>query len=377
MRNRTAQQDDVASVIAQEKALSDALFLSIGDGAVATDERARISRVNQAALNLLGYDEDDLLGHWFPEAIPAYDESGKPVPNIDLAITRSFIAGHAITARYFYKKKDGSFLPASISVSPVILDDKPVGAIEVFRDITDELAVDRVKSEFLSLASHQLRTPATAVKNYIAMLRDGYAGDLNEAQHAYASKAYDNNERQLAIVSDLLLVATTESKSLVLRKAKTNLCDLVKEVVDQYAGVLKNKNQKLAVNLPSDETTLDVDPSYFKMVVDNLLSNASKYTPQGGDVAIGLSRRGNEIRLTVSDTGVGIAPSDMGKLFKKFTRIDNSLSSEVGGSGIGLYLLKQIVELHNGRISVKSRPGKGTTFTVSFSSASPKKRDDA
>jgi PAS domain S-box-containing protein len=369
MRERTVHHDDVAAVIAQEKALSDALFLSIGDGAVATDERARISRVNQSALNLLGYKEDDLLGRWFPEAIPACDESGNPIPNIDLAITQSFIAGHAITARYYYRKKDGSLLPAAISVSPIILDGKPVGAIEVFRDITDELAVDRVKSEFLSLASHQLRTPATAVKNYIAMLRDGYAGDLNEAQYAYATKAYDNNERQLAIVNDLLIVATTESKSLVLRKAKTNLCELIKEVIDQYVGVLKNKNQNLTVDLPPEEITLDVDPSYFKMVVDNLLSNASKYTPHGGDVAISLSRRGNEIRLSVSDTGVGIAPADMGKLFKKFMRIDNSLSSEVGGSGIGLYLLKQIVELHDGKISVKSRPGKGTIFTVSMSSA--------
>jgi PAS domain S-box-containing protein len=355
-----------SATIAEEKALSDALFLNIGHGAIATDSHGRISRVNQAALNLLGFKKEELIGRWLPGIIVATNEEGEVIPTMERAITQSFITGSAVSARCFYRKKDGSLAAIASNVSPIILDGRPVGAIEVFRDIAEELEVDRMKSEFISIASHQLRTPATAVKNYIAMLKDGFGGKLTKKQRQFAKRAYDSNERQLDIINDLLFVATTEARSLILKKEKTDLRQLIHEVALQQQKTIQGQDQELKIDLPNEPILHEVDPSYFKMVIDNLLSNASKYTPTGGEITIKLREFKKSIRLTVSDTGVGIEEADFKKLFKKFTRIDNRLSSAAGGSGIGLYLLKQIVELHDGNVSLKSDYGKGTTFTVTL-----------
>lgn len=363
---KLSELEEAAATIAQEKALSDALFLNIGDGAIATNSHGRISRVNPAALDLLGYKKEDLLGKWFPDKIIACTEDGEVIPIMERAITQAFITGNPVSTRCFYRKKNGSLIAVSLTVSPIILDGKPVGAVEVFRDITAELEVDRMKSDFISIASHQLRTPATAVKNYVAMLRDGFAGELNEQQYKFAEKAYESNERQLGIVNDLLLVATTEARSLVLRKEYVDLRQLVEEVVEQQQEIIQSRNQQLQIYLPSEPVECEVDPSYFKMVIDNLLSNASKYTPESGKIVIKVRELKNRIAFSVKDTGVGIEKTDIDKLFRKFTRINNSLSSKAGGTGIGLYLLKQIVELHGGTVTVKSDHGKGTTFTVTL-----------
>ena len=363
-KKATRKPIDATGIIAHQKALSDALFQSIGEGAIATDVDGKISRVNQVALGLLGFERKDLIGNWLPSTIIVTDESGRLVPTIERPITRTFLSGKAISAHCYYRKKDYSLLPVAVTVSPVLLDGRPVGAIEVFRDITEELEIDRMKSEFISLASHQLRTPATAVKTYVALLKDGFAGDLNESQKRFAEMAYDSNERQLQIINDLLVVARTESQSLTLKKDRVDLRVLVKEVLGQQKNVIKKRRQSLRVNLPDRALHHEVDPSFFRMVIDNLLSNASKYTPEGGQISLELVRRKGRVDLIVSDTGVGIEPGDINRLFQKFTRIDNPLSSRVGGSGIGLYLLKQIVDLHGGDVDVESAPGKGTSFTI-------------
>lgn len=354
--------------LARQKALSDALFLSIGEGAIATDESANISKINQVALNLLGFTEDKLLGEWFPAAIIAAYEDGKAIPTIERPITKSFLTGRTVSAQCFYRKKDGSLLPVAINVSPVLLGDKPVGAIEVFRDITEELEIDRMKSEFISLASHQLRTPATAVKTYLSLLIDGFEGELTNKQRHLAEIAFSSNERQLQIIHDLLMVASTESRSLKLKKEKIDLRILINEVIEQQIGSIQKRKQEMHVKLPGKRVMREIDPSFFKMVVDNLLSNASKYTPEEGEVTLILSQDKGKVALVVSDTGVGIAQADMDRLFQKFTRLDNPLSIQAGGSGIGLYLLKQIVDLHGGFVSVKSKKGQGTTFTVELPS---------
>lgn len=365
--NKLTQKSRGASAaLARQKALAEALFLSIGEGAIATDEAGSISNVNRAALDLLGFTKKDLLGKWYPATIILADETGRIIPTIERPITKSFISGKAATGQYYIQRKNGSFMPAVLTVSPVLLDGKPVGSIGLFRDITEELELDRLKSEFIFLASHQLRTPATAVKTYVAMLMDGYAGDLNDLQTEFAELAYLSNERQLQIINDLLVIANTESRTLVLKKHNVDLRDLINEVVEQQRDTMKKRRQELHLLLPASSVIHSVDPSFFKMIIDNLLSNASKYTPDDGRLALRLSKRKDQVEIKVSDTGVGIDPEDFPKLFKKFTRIENPLSAEVGGSGIGLYLLKQLVELHSGEVNVDSVKGEGTTFTVTL-----------
>src|SRR5437868_12325280 len=160
------------------KAEVDALFMSIGEGAISTDSRSRINRVNKAALDILGYTEDELIGKWFLGIIIAEDEDGNPMSNTERPIAQVFLTGRAISARAFYTTKDGSKVPVYLTVSPIMLDLKPVGAIEVFRDISRELELEKAKDEFVAIASHQLRTPATAVKQYIGLLLEGYGEPL-------------------------------------------------------------------------------------------------------------------------------------------------------------------------------------------------------
>ena len=371
--DKPAVRRSAANTTAHHRALSEALFLSIGEGAVATDEDGNISRINRVALDMLGFSEKEMVGKWFPNAMIATNETGKIIPTIERPITKSFLGGKAVTAQCYYRKKDGTLLPVSVTTSPVLLNDRPVGAIEVFRDITEALEIDKMKSEFISLASHQLRTPATAVKTYLAMLKDGFAGELNPEQKKFARIAYNSNERQLQIVNDLLMVANTESRTFKLKKEKIDLRELIQEVVEQQVDTIKKRKQQLQINLPPKSVIHEIDPSFFKMVVDNLLSNASKYTPDDGQITLNLARQKNSAVLSVSDTGVGIEPTNITKLFQKFTRIDNPLSIKAGGSGIGLYLLKQIVDLHEGEIVVNSEEGKGSTFIVKLPLLHPAK----
>jgi PAS domain S-box-containing protein len=174
--------------------ISDVLFFSIGEGAVVIDDRGNISRVNKIALDILGYDANELIGKWYPETIIAEEESGRPIPNIERPITEVFFSGQPIYKKVYYRRKDGSRVPVALTVSPIMHNDKPLGAIELFRDITDELQLEHAKDEFISIASHQLRTPATVVKQYLGMILDGYV-ESEEKQREMLQTAYTHNNR--------------------------------------------------------------------------------------------------------------------------------------------------------------------------------------
>lgn len=351
------------NAVTRQKAQADALFFSIGEGAIATDENGNISRINRAAQQILGLGETDVLGEWFPGTVIAVNASGKQIQPLDRTITRAMLSGEAISERSYYKRSDGVIIPVFVTVSPIILDSKPIGAIEVFRDITSEIEVDQLKSDFISIASHQLRTPATAVKNFIGLLREGYVGKLSDEQLFIIEQAYTSNEAQLEIVNNLLYAARAESSSVKLKYEDHDLSELVRGVTDDLRDVIKERAQKVTLELP-DKASMQMDKHFLRMLVENLVSNASKYTPDGGKITVSISELDEVMQLKVIDTGVGIAKSDQPKLFKRFSRIENELSTVRGGSGIGLYLVKRVTLLHGGMIEVSSKVGKGTVFTV-------------
>lgn len=232
------------------------------------------------------------------------------------------------------------------------------------------LTLNEAKDEFISLASHQLRTPATGVKQYIGMLLEGYAGQLTARQQAMLRYAYDSNERQLSIVDDLLKVARVDAGKVKLNKATCTLCPLVRSVIRDQLSNFRRRRQKISFEAPDQNLKIKADSQLLHMVLDNLIDNASKYTPPGKPIKIrvGLDRTTPTPAafVTITDSGVGIAASDRQKLFQKFSRIDNPLSRSVGGSGLGLYWVKKIVDLHRGRIKVTSRLNQGTTFRVTL-----------
>jgi two-component system sensor histidine kinase ChiS len=220
------------------------------------------------------------------------------------------------------------------------------------------------QDELLSLASHQLRTPATTVKQYIGMMMEGYSGKIMPQQQKMLKKAYNSNERQLETINQILCITRADSGRLELQKSYFNLNQLIEEIITELSDTIKEKQQKVTfkpnfVNLP-----VYADQTCIRMIVENLLTNASKYTHPEGTICIKTNKKDNRVILSVTDNGVGIKSEDKGKLFKKFSRIDNELSITSGGSGIGLYLDKILVEMHDGKITVDSKPKKGTTFNV-------------
>jgi signal transduction histidine kinase len=240
-------------------------------------------------------------------------------------------------------------------------------AIKMFgtsQDITYERELDQAKNEFVSLASHQLRTPATGVKAFLALLADGYAGKLNKKQHQFLSNAYEANERQLHIINDLLNVASIESGKIAIKKVPTNLATLVDAVIVEHSSTIHKRKQIMNFVRPDTSIKAPVDPGRFKMIIDNLVSNAIKYTPSEGRITISLTRHAGKGFISITDTGAGIAKRDLPKLFGKFSRIDNIRSINVDGSGLGLYLARYLARLHGGDILVKSRLGRGSTFTI-------------
>jgi signal transduction histidine kinase len=232
--------------------------------------------------------------------------------------------------------------------------------------------VERTKDELLALASHQLRTPASGVKQYIGILTSGIMGELTPAQQQIAEKAYNTNERQIEIINQLLYVSKIEAGKITIRPSRSNITPIIQRIVDQSEPNAERKNVKINFRTKK-EHYLYGDEQYYPMIIDNLISNAIKYSHPKTSVSIKVSERGDMVAVSVVDHGVGVAVEDQGQLFQKFNRIENPLSRSEGGSGLGLYLAYQLARAHGGDIEVRSTVGKGSTFTLLL----PKKRSIA
>ena len=225
------------------------------------------------------------------------------------------------------------------------------------------IELNKTKDEFIALASHQLRTPATAVKQYIGLLLDEIPGPLTADQTQYLQIAFDSNERQLRIINDLLKTAQIDSDRYSLAKQEENIATIIRDCAIDLKDMFEMRRQTLELQDIID-IKLDMDANEMKLVIMNLLENASKYSYPGTTIKILMKRTPKRIEIDVVDTGVGIDEADSKRIFDKFTRINNELSDTVIGTGFGLYWVKRIVTLHGGTIRVKSSPGKGSTFMI-------------
>ena len=228
------------------------------------------------------------------------------------------------------------------------------------------LELNRAKDEFISLASHQLRTPATGVKQYLGMILEGYAGDelIPPQVQRMVEVAYESNERQLKIVNDLLKVAYVDAGRIKLIKSDCDVQELIEGAVKDLQEVFSRRSQQVVCTNAVPDAIVQADCRLVRMVLENLIDNASKYSPEKSTVTIAVERAAGFLCIDITDQGVGISPEDHTKLFKKFSRIDNAMSTQVGGTGLGLYWAQQIIALHRGSIMVRSKAGEGSTFTV-------------
>lgn len=232
------------------------------------------------------------------------------------------------------------------------------------QDVTELYHLDQAKQEFVSLASHQLRTPASGVKAFLSLLLDGHAGKLNRNQHNFLKQAYDANNKQLDIIDNLLSLASIESGKLTVNKELVDLQESLQLCISAHIHQIREKKQKISFKKLRNKIYVMADQNVLNMALDNLISNASKYSPEKSRISILTRQNKSYVYIDITDNGIGIAKKDLVSLFQKFSRLNDPASKTVGGSGLGLYMAKYVVELHGGKITVRSKHGVGTTFTI-------------
>ncbi|HUP26395.1 MAG TPA: PAS domain S-box protein [Candidatus Limnocylindrales bacterium] len=224
--------------------------------------------------------------------------------------------------------------------------------------------LNKAKDEFISVASHQLRTPATGVKQYLGMTLEGYAGELTPQQATFLRQAYESNERQINIINDLLRVAKVDAGKVILVKQKTDLVAMAENIIHEQNSKFTDRQQTVLFAHDQPLLKAQIDADKIRMVIENIIDNASKYTPHGCTIKVKVFKLQDNICVSVKDEGVGVRQKDIEKMFHKFSRLDNPLSIKVGGTGLGLYWAKKIIDLHGGTIEVDSELKKGTLFTI-------------
>jgi len=306
-----------------EKARTEALILSIGDGLVACDKDGIITFANQKAEELSGFSKKDSIGKSYYDIWMLLDSKGVRVPLEERLFYRALRNREIVTvstaSHLFVLRKDGTRFPLSSTIAPILVDDKVEGAIVVFRDITKESEVDRMKTEFLSLASHQLLTPSALIKWISELLIAGDYGKLGKKQKESVQTIYNSNEGMIGLVNSLLNVSRIESGRIVVDPKPTSLGELAKGAITEVKGKIDEKKQVFKLKVGARLPKINVDPRLIKEVYKNLLTNAVKYTPEKGRISLDIYREGDAIVSKVADSGYGIPINDKKRFLKNFT----------------------------------------------------------
>jgi PAS domain S-box-containing protein len=350
-----------------ESAKNQAILESIADGVVVADAHNRIVLVNLPASNILGMPRHSLIGKSINELLGLYSHA-----------ETSWLATIADWARNADRIKEWTFLAGqlnieakvvSIHLSPVLAGSQFFGTVSIFRDITKEVEVDRLKSEFVSNVSHELRTPMTSIKGYVDLLLLGAAEPLGPRQQRYLEVVKNNAQRLQILVNDLLNISRLEMGEIKLDLRPLSLQLLIRQVVDGHLnGRIQHEHKQLSVstNLPESLPAVYADAQRVVQILTNLLDNAFNYTLPGGHIGVSAAVKNDFVFIRISDTGIGIAPANQAHIFERFYRADDNLVRSIPGTGLGLTIVKSLVEMHGGALQVESKPGKGSAFTFAL-----------
>jgi PAS domain S-box-containing protein len=379
--NQTRESQEA---LQNEKLRADIIVQSLTEGIITTDADGTVVFINRAAEKMLGWDKNELVGKPFVEKVPMLTTTGTIIPPTERPLYQSLQSNKAIDARVIYRRKDGKHLPIALTETPIAVKGKVVGSIGTLRDIRDEENMMRAKSEFVTLASHQLRTPISAISWMSELLLGGDAGTLSTEQQKYISDIYRSNQRMAALVGEMLIVSSLDLQSLPVNPEKADLVELATAVVKEYSHLLEHKKQTLDERYAATLPKLYCDPEIVKLILRNLLSNAHKYTPSGGRITLtiavdhGLTLQHDSkgsVVMTITDTGYGIPHEAQNKIFTKFFRAENITNKDTDGTGLGLYVVKALLTYVGGSTSFTSQEGKGTTFKVVLPLEGMKKHD--
>lgn len=347
-----------------------AILENIADYVFVVDRDYKITMMNKAACQLVGCPVDKSVGRHYSDVFNFVYEKTRRINDqfIKSAIEKGIIT--EISNHTLLIKLGGEEIPVLDSAAPIKNKDNQVtGCVVVFRDITKERNIDKIKTEFVSIASHQLRTPLTGIKWFLELLLNQKIGSLNDKQVDFLNQVALSNERMISLVGDLLSVSRIEAggQKFQIVKRNINVASIIKGIIADNAILIKEKKVKIsscADKMPKIMALADHD--HIRQVFQNLITNAIKYSNNNGLVEIGCSQKNKEIVFYIKDQGVGIPLNQHKRVFDKFFRADNVITKETSGTGLGLYIAKAIIEGHNGRIWFESQEDHGTTFYFSL-----------
>lgn len=337
------------------------IFQILSDGLLVIDDRERVLLLNPTAERLLGLKQKGL-----------FDLTTLSECIVDRKLLRRFRAAARGTEPHLeYELSGETPTVVTVEATPVPATQERLGGTAfVLHDVTRERTLDRLKNEFISTAAHELRTPLTAIMGFseLLLMDDGFT---REQRHDFLTYIYQKSVNLARIIADLLDISRIQAgRGLELNRERCDLKVLVRETVEPYRR--RDSNHRLELTLPEEGVELPVDPGKIIQVLENLLSNAFKYSPRGGEIEVSVLASPGGCQVTVRDQGIGMSREDAGRAFDKFYRVDSS-NTAVAGTGLGLSIAKCIVEAHGGHIWLESRKGQGTV--VSFLLPAPASPD--
>ncbi len=354
-----SEQEKSLRDIATEKSRIVTIINCMVDGVLVCDRDSCVVLSNPAAARMLGIQESALVGR--PLSKCSVDQTlGKTVTESLRATDPAFAT---VSQELCPTDSPPTYLRAH--TAPVKNDwGETLGAVTVLQDITGLKELDRMKSDFVAMVSHELRSPVTSIQQQLSVMVEGLSGDLTERQTRMLTRAKERAGGLLDLINDLLDLSKIEAGMAVQYREPLKLEELLKSVYEQMLPEAKAKGVKLKFHVRRPIPPVNGDRSNLEGVFTNLVNNAIKYTPEGGAITIRSKGDGKNVRIEVSDTGIGISKEDLPRIFDRFYRVKTEKTRQIIGTGLGLCIVKQIVEAHLGRISVQSEEGGGSTFTV-------------
>jgi len=356
----------------------EAIFSSIGDpimGLAVVDKNGKIIHANEGFGALTGWKREEVIGKFLIKVIPREDENRNRIPFKQRVLSRVLL-GKIITTitvnnvaanieklpTFYYVRKDKSRFPASSVISPILFKGKITGAAEVFYDITKEKELERIRIDFLLLASHQLRTPLSGTKWLIETMYKGLVGEMTKKQKEYLDDIYKVNEQMIKLVSDILNTLRLESEAALIKKEKISVASLFKDVLITGAAAAKERKVTLQGPLNHRTSIIEMDPAILKSILGSFLSNAINYSRPGQKVILDVKEESGAMVFFVRDFGIGIPKHEQKRMFERFYRASNARALKPTGTGLGLNIAKMLAEKIGAEISFKSEENKGSTF---------------
>ena len=347
----------------EHESRSSLLLESISEGVFFLDKKGLCTFINPAAEKMLGYGTDELIGKSVHNMIHHSYSDGSHYPSKKCFMRDSYTTGasHHITDEVFWREDQSSF-PVEYYATPVEKDGEIIGSVVIFSDITERQTNDKMKDEFISTVSHELRTPLTSIKGSLQLVEGGVLGEVDPKVADILSVASRNSDRLLLLINEILDLSKIEQGKMKLYPESLNLEKFLKGAIESNQAYATQQKVTLQLGMVNNDIKIKGDENRLNQVMSNLISNASKFSHSGGVVTLQTEIQGDKIQISVIDKGVGIPDSFHDKIFEKFTQNDSSDTRKVGGTGLGLSISKAIVELHEGKIGFKSKPGQGTRF---------------